>query len=367
MNKNNIGLYIHIPFCAHICNYCDFPKMVSNNDIKHKYILRLLEEFDLYNNYYSRVNTIYIGGGTPNCLDISDLELLLNKISSLNIKPIEYSIEVNPELLNETQINLFKKYGINRVSIGAESFNDSHLLYLGRHHKKEDIINSINLLRRNGINNINIDLIYAHPLDSISNICEELKIIKSLNIPHISLYSLILEERTVFYYKWLKNEFSECIEDDAADMTQYIDASLKELGYNHYEISNYAKDGYKSIHNTSYWKCKEYIGLGLGASGYLDEVRYDNTKVLSKYLSSFEKDEQKLSIKDKKGEYFMLGLRMLDGVSLKEYIKIFKSDPFFDFNINKLIKEGLVEIFDDNLRLTSRGLMLGNIVFEEFV
>lgn len=364
---NYRGLYIHIPFCNHICNYCDFPKMVSSREVMHKYILRLIEEFDLYKPYYDSIKTIYIGGGTPNVLSDNDLELLLKKIESLNIDYTEYSVEVNPELLTESQVILFKKYGINRVSIGAESFNDSHLEYLGRHHKKKDIFNSINLLNKYNINNINIDLIFAHPLDSLSNIKEELEIIKSLDISHISLYSLILEERTVFYYKWLKNEFKEVLEDDAADMMEHIDSSLKNMGYHHYEISNYSKPGFESIHNTSYWKCMEYIGLGLGASGYLDSVRYDNTKVLSKYLYSFNKEEVKLSIDDKKSEYFMLGLRMLDGVSLKKYQEIFNSDPFKDFNILKLIDEKLVEIKDDMLRLTHKGLMLGNIVFEEFV
>lgn len=364
---NYRGLYVHIPFCNHICNYCDFCKMVSTNDTIHKYILRLLEEIDLYKEYYKSVKTIYIGGGTPNILSDNDLELLLKKIESLNIDYTEYTIEVNPELLTEYQVILFKKYGINRVSIGAESFNDLNLEYLGRHHKKKDIFNSINLLKKYEINNISIDLIFAYPNDSISNIKEELEIIKTLDIPHISLYSLILEERTLFYYKYNKNEFKPIDEDLAADMMELIESKLNEFGFNHYEISNYSKPGFESCHNLLYWSSLEYVGVGLGASGYLKGIRYDNTKVLSTYLNTFKKDEVKLSINDKKSEYFMLGLRKLEGVSLSNYKSIFNSDPFKDFNLEKLINLKLCEIKNDYFKLTHKGLMLGNIVFEEFV
>ncbi|MGM9971703.1 MAG: radical SAM family heme chaperone HemW [Anaeroplasmataceae bacterium] len=363
------GLYIHIPFCNNICNYCDFHKMVTFNRKKiDLYIDLIIKEIKSYDKYLNEdIKTIYIGGGTPNILDNYNLEKLLSFIFSLNLNIDEYTIEVNPELLTIDQVKLFKKYGINRVSLGAENFNNDDLLYLGRHHTSTDIINSINMLRANDILNINIDIIYGYPMDTLKNLEYNLNIIKELKIPHISLYSLILEENTIFYHKCLKNEFVELDADIVADMMDLINDKLIEYGYHHYEISNYSYNGFESKHNMIYWKSLEYIGIGLGASGYLDSVRYDNNYLFSNYKLNYKMESNLLSISDKKKEFFLLGLRMLDGVSINEYKTRFNSDPLLDFNFERLLKENLIEISNDIIKVTNKGYMLENIVAKEFI
>ena len=353
------GLYIHIPFCKHICAYCDFPKMVSNNQkLIDEYISKMILEFDNYD--YKDVDTIYIGGGTPNVLDIKNLERIFRKINDLNINYKEFSIEVNPELLNIEQINLFKKYGITRISIGAESLDNEILKYLGRHHSKEDIINSINLLRDNGFNNINLDFIYAHPLDTKDKLSKMLDEVIELNVPHLSFYTLILEDKTYFSYKNIKM----LDEDLVSDLMDLVNEKLEK--YHHYEISNYSFDGYESLHNIHYWSSEEYIGIGMGASGYLDNIRYDNPRTIKEYINNYKREENELTIDDKKSEYFILGLRMLDGVSLSKYQELFNSSVYDDYNLSELLKYELIEINEDILKLTYKGYKLANVVFEVF-
>jgi len=356
------GLYVHIPFCKHICSYCDFCKMVpSNKELVSKYIDRMINEFDLYEKYYKDVETIYIGGGTPNSLDDETLERVLQKISSLNINPKEYSIEINPELLTLSQVNLFKKYGINRVSMGAESMDDNILKLLGRHHTSEDVINAYNLLKNNGIENINIDIIYAHPWDNFDLLNDTIDKVLSLNPPHLSFYTLILEDKTIFKYKKVKM----LDEDTVSNLMDLVNDRLKD--YHHYEISNYSRKGFESLHNMIYWKSMEYIGIGMGASGYLDSIRYDNNRLLKDYMNSYRGEENTLDISDKKSEYMILGLRLLDGVSRSKYKELFASNIEDDFSLYKLLKYSLIEINGDIIKMTYKGYKLGNYVFEEFI
>ena len=356
------GLYVHIPFCKHICSYCDFWKMVpSNKELVSKYIDRMINEFDLYEKYYKDVETIYIGGGTPNSLDDETLERVLQKISSLNINPKEYSIEINPELLTLSQVNLFKKYGINRVSMGAESMDDNILKILGRHHTSEDVINAYNLLKNNGIENINIDIIYAHPWDNFDLLNDTIDKVLSLNPPHLSFYTLILENKTIFKYKKVKM----LDEDTVSNLMDLVNDRLKD--YHHYEISNYSRKGFESLHNMIYWKSMEYIGIGMGASGYLDSIRYDNNRLLKDYMNSYRGEENTLDISDKKSEYMILGLRLLDGVSRSKYKELFASNIEDDFSLDKLLKYNLIEINGDIIKMTYKGYKLGNYVFEEFI
>ena len=356
------GLYVHIPFCKHICSYCDFWKMVpSNKELVSKYIDRMINEFDLYEKYYKDVETIYIGGGTPNSLDDETLERVLQKISSLNINPKEYSIEINPELLTLSQVNLFKKYGINRVSMGAESMDDNILKILGRHHTSEDVINAYNLLKNNGIENINIDIIYAHPWDNFDLLNDTIDKVLSLNPPHLSFYTLILEDKTIFKYKKVKM----LDEDTVSNLMDLVNDRLKD--YHHYEISNYSRKGFESLHNMIYWKSMEYIGIGMGASGYLDSIRYDNNRLLKDYMNSYRGEENTLDISDKKSEYMILGLRLLDGVSRSKYKELFASNIEDDFSLDKLLKYNLIEINGDIIKMTYKGYKLGNYVFEEFI
>ena len=284
------GLYIHIPFCKSICNYCDFTKLVSSNENQEKYINRLLDEIDYYDNELKNIDTVYIGGGTPNSLPLNLLEKLLIKIKPILEKSIESSIELNPEFINKDLVNLLTKYKINRVSIGVESFNDTILESINRKHKKADVINSIKLLKENNINNINIDLIYGLPNQRLEDIKNDLNIFYALNIPHISYYSLILEDKTVFSYL-IKNKKLELPDDDlVADMYDYISNDLEKNSYKHYEISNYSKAGFESKHNLLYWNQDEYVGVGLGASGFINNLpvglnitgkRYDDENILN--------------------------------------------------------------------------------------
>ncbi len=358
------GLYIHIPFCKHICAYCDFLKMVTfKKETMEKYINRLIEEFREYEKYLSDIKTIYIGGGTPNALPLDLLEKLLKKIDEYNKNTCEYTIEINPELLTLSQIKLFKKYKINRVSMGCEAMDDNILKLLGRHHKTYDIINAYKLLKDNGMDNINLDFIYANPWDNKDLVNSMIDKILELNPNHLSLYTLILEDKTIFKYKNIKM----LDEDTASDLMDLVNERLKNAGYNHYEISNYAKEGFEGIHNSIYWSSKEYIGLGMGASGYLDSIRYDNEKSLNAYFRRFKANSCHLSISDKKSEYLMLGLRMKKGVSISKYQELFNSSPIDDFDMEKLLKYELIKIDGDNIYMTYKGYKLGNVVFENFI
>lgn len=364
------GLYIHIPFCKHICSYCDFPKMVTfKYDKMKEYIKYLSKELLTYKNKYLDIETIFIGGGTPNALPLDILEDLLTSIQSFsknfNIK--EYSIECNPELLTLDQIKLFNKYGINRVSLGAESFDNDVLIKLGRHHSKEDIFRSVDLLKKNNIDNISIDLIFAHPYDTIDLVKYNLKEFYKLNINHISYYSMILEDKTVYSYLYDNDKLTLVDDDTAGLMYEYIINDLALHGYKQYEISNFSK-GNESIHNKLYWQTHEYIGVGMAASSYLDSKRFTNAYNLNDYYQDIKVDIEELSILDKEKEFMMLGFRMLK-VSRIEFYDRFNTniEEVFKEAIESLIERNLVILEDDYYKLTHKGLMLANSVFMEFV
>ncbi len=363
------GLYIHIPFCKKICTYCDFRKTVSHNQaLIKKYIDSLNSEILSYKDKYNDIETIYIGGGTPNYLSYDLLSTLLDTIDefsqNLNIK--EYSIEINPDLLTIDQAKLFKKHNINRISIGAESFNDDVLLKLGRTHKKGTIFNAVKILKNVGINNINVDLIFAHPYDSLNLVRENLDNFYKLDIPHISYYSLILEDKTILSYLYNQNKIELLDEDLAADMYEYIISDLEKHGYKQYEISNYSRKGFESIHNMIYWRDLEYIGCGLNASGYLDNIRYTNSPNFNDYYIR-KKEEETIDDLTHMNEFMMLGLRMIKGVSKQTFRERFKKELTDIYDLSKLFEDGLLEAFGDNIRLTHKGIMLGDLVFMEFV
>ena len=362
------GLYIHIPFCKSICSYCDFTKRVSSNENYIRYIDRLLSEIDSYKENLFNVDTVYIGGGTPNVLPLNLLEKLFIKIKPYLDKSIENSIELNPELIDEDLCKLLSKYNFNRVSIGVESINDNSIKLLNRHHNRFDVINSVNYLRKNGIDNINIDMIFGIPNTCMNDLLDDLNFVLSLNPNHISYYSLIVEDNTILKYK-IDNGLIKVLDDDLiADMYDYIKKELNKNNYKHYEISNFAKEGYESKHNRIYWNLDEYIGVGLGASGYLNGYRYDNTKNFKAYFKHFKENDEYLTIEDKKNEFMMLGLRLIDGVSSKRYYELFKSSIFDDFKvIDKLVNKGLLEINDDKIRIPYDKIFLANLVWSEFV
>lgn len=364
-----LGLYVHIPFCKSICSYCDFNKQLcySNKQIR-EYIDALKKEVKKYKDYFNNIQTIYIGGGTPNSISLNLLDELLSFIDSYKNNIIEYTIEVNPELLSIEQIKCFIKHGINRISIGVQSFDLKVIEAIRRHHNKEIVLKAINNCHMLGLNNINIDMMYGLPKQDLASLRNDLAIIKDLNIKHISYYSLILEDKTILSYE-LNNKLMTIPDDDlTADMNDIVTKKLQEFGYIHYEISNYARPGYQSKHNLLYWNKEEYIGVGMAATSYVNHIRWTNTTNISKYINDiYQQVIEKLSIEDEKKEFFLMGLRKISGVNINEYYNKYHEDPILRFNLNKWINNGLLEIDNSYLRFTKRGINLGNIVFEEFI
>lgn len=360
-----LGLYIHIPFCKHICTYCDFPKKIPKDTEQIvTYLNFLKKEILSYAKYFNDIDTIYIGGGTPNVLSDMELEDFLSFLASLKLNYKEFSIETNPELITYSQAMIFKKYGINRVSLGVQTLKTTGISLLGRHHNEEKVINAIRTLQQVGITNINVDLIYAYFSETLDDLKYDLETIVKENVTHISAYSLILEENTLLNKK---HHVEEIDEDLAADMTNYINSFLKKNGYIHYEISNYAKAGYFSLHNLKYWEKNEYIGCGMGATSYLNHQRITNSYYINNYLTNQNKFVEELSLLDEKKEYVIMGLRKMEGIDKNDYYQRFKSQIDNDFNYAKLIEAELLIDNGKSLYLTERGILLGNIVFEEFL
>ena len=310
------SMYIHIPFCGSICSYCDFCKFFYNEEIANKYINSLINEIGL--NYKKEIlDTIYIGGGTPSSLNIKQLDKLLSYIYN-NVKvssELEYTIECNVMDITKEKLELFKKYNINRLSIGIESFNSNILSFLERNYTKEDIIDRVNLAKIY-FSNINIDLMYAIPSETLDILKEDIDSFIKLDVPHISCYSLIIEDHTKLS---IKN--TEYISEDLDyEMYKLIEKELEKNGYTHYEISNYSKDGYESKHNMCYWKNHHYYGFGLGSSGYVDNYRYTNTKNLNKYLKNeYIVEKEELTKEKDASNYAILGLRTKYGVNKEEF------------------------------------------------
>ncbi len=333
----NVGLYIHIPFCKSICTYCDFCKVLYHEEWALAYLKCLKEEIQA--RYMGEViNTIYIGGGTPSSLTYKQIEELLSFLQMFVSPSLEeFTFECNIEDINKTLLNLLKKYGVNRLSIGIESFNEENLLLMRRKNNYEDTKEKIKLIREVGFNNINLDLIYALPKESLKILKQDLKLLTSLNPEHISTYSLMILDNTFLNYQQIKN----INEDDDAKMYQYIGKYLVKLGYEHYEVSNFAKKGYEAKHNLIYWQNKEYYGFGCGASGYINGVRYDNTRSLSNYLKGEYKSSDTLLAKKEIMEYeLILGLRLLKGLNIREFYDKYKVNMQDVFPIKPLLKNG---------------------------
>ena len=334
--NENRSVYIHIPFCKTICSYCDFCKVFYYEKWADLYLDELEEE--IKKKYQGdKVKSIYIGGGTPNSLSISQLEKLFSILSVFKGEDLEYTIECNIELLTEEQLVLFKKNGINRISIGIETFDEEILNFLNRRYKKDEVIDKINICKTY-ISNINIDLIYALPNQKIIDLENDLRIYLELDVPHISIYSLIIEPHTKLY-----NEGFEYIDDELDyEMYKIINKYLKD--YHHYEISNFAKPGYESRHNLTYWNNDEYYGFGLGASGYVDNVRYENTKNINKYLNgNYVQESHVLSFNENIENAFILGFRKINGINKERFLKKYGIDIKNNIVINLIEERKLID------------------------
>jgi oxygen-independent coproporphyrinogen-3 oxidase len=361
------GLYVHIPFCEYICHYCDFVKRVPTNDeMVDSYLISLRNEINSYRKHFDTIETIYIGGGTPGMLKPHQLTYLLESL--VHIHPVEYTIEVNPESYTHEKGMIFKKYGINRVSIGVQSFNKNLLAYMNRKHTNDEVFEVVRSLKELEIPYLSVDLIYAVPNQTVEDLKRDLNFIKQLDITHVSCYSLILEEKTFFYHQYLRGKFHKVEEDVEAQMFQITIDELTNQGFEQYEISNFAKHGHYSKHNLIYWSLDEYIGVGLGAHGFVNNVRTYNHRALSKYLKEplerIEEQTQEMLLQDD----LIFGLRKTKGINIetieKKYgIRLFEKYP----GLKEKEELGLVEVKDNHLRLTHNGIFLGNQVFLLFI
>lgn len=354
-------LYIHVPFCKTICSYCDFCHRVYNDDLADKWLKRITKEFKECND--EQYETVYIGGGTPTSLSDEQLEKLLKLIKPHTNKIKEYTIEVNPESLTLNKIKLFNKYGINRVSIGLQSSNEKLLKLMNRHHTFDDVKDKVNLLKENGISNISIDIIYSLPSQTMSDLKKTLKDAISLDVPHMSLYSLTIEENTVFG----KKGYKPLDEEIEADMYEYIIDTLTENGFKFYEIANFAKKGYESKHNLGYWRYEDFRGLGCGSSSKIGSIRYDKTKDINKYINSKDIIETtyKLSKQDRMFENIMMSLRTKEGIDINKFNKLYKVDllDYYKMAIEKNKKN--LKIADNHLTCKNRKIL--NSILIDFI
>ena len=350
-----MSIYIHIPFCTNICSYCDFCKIYYNKKYIDLYLDNLKNEIeDRYKG--EKVKTIYIGGGTPSSLDDEELIKLLDIIKIFNTEEdIEFTMECNVESITESKLRIMSKYGVNRISVGVQSFNNGVIKLLGRNHNKEEVIDKINLIKKY-ISNINIDLIYA-AYDDINILKEDINSFLSLDISHISTYSLIIEDNTMLKI----NGFRNIDEDIDYEMYNYIENILEKNGYNHYEISNYARDGYESKHNLVYWNNEYYYGFGLSSTSYLYDKRRVNTKNLSKYLrGEYLDNDIEEDINTRIENEVMLGFRKLSGIKLEVFRNKYGVSIFDVFNIDDLIKDGYLVLEDNYLKINKKYMYISN-------
>ena len=355
--------YIHIPFCKSICAYCDFCKMLYNEKFVDKYLSFLKKEIiDNYKN--EKLKTIYIGGGSPSALSKMQLLRLFSIIKLLKKEEnCEITIEANINDLELEKLKILKDNGVNRISIGVESINKAIQKLINREYSKELVKEKI-LLARKYFSNINIDLMYGFYNENIDILKADLDFITSLNPEHISIYSLQIEENTLFYINNVKR-----VDDDLDfEMYKYICKYLKEKGYNHYEISNFAKEGFSSIHNLTYWNNSEYYGFGLGASGYVNKKRYSNTRSLNNYFNGKILYEKIDIDKNLDMEYEMiLGLRKLKGVNKDSFYKKFNCHIDEVFDIIDLVNKNLIIDDGTSYRISEDNLYVSNSILEYFV
>ena len=374
MQTKPTSAYVHIPFCTQICYYCDFSKVFIKNQPVDSYLEHLIEEYDSYD--IQKLRTLYIGGGTPTALSAPQLAFLLEKLTDkLDLSYLEeLTIEANPGDLDQEKIAILKDSPVNRVSLGVQTFNDRMLKQIGRSHSEKDIYENIANLKKAGFDNISIDLIYALPKQTMEDVKINVAKAIALDIPHMSLYSLILENHTVFMNRMRRGKLPLPKEDLEAEMFEYIIAELEKAGFEHYEISNFSKPGFESRHNLMYWDNAEYYGIGAGASGYVDGVRYKNHGPIRHYMQAVEAgntrvQEEVLTLKEKMEEEMFLGLRKKSGVSKKRFEEKFglSFEDHYGAVVSELTEQGLLVPDRDIVRMTKQGLFLGDTVAEKFI
>ncbi|WP_406242272.1 radical SAM family heme chaperone HemW [Tissierella carlieri] len=374
-----LSLYIHIPFCISKCYYCDFSSFVNINHKIDDYIDSLIHELSLYKERISEYNikTIFIGGGTPSCINPKYINRILEFIYK-NFRTtglVEVTIEANPGTLDREKVRIYKKSGINRVSIGVQTLDDKLLESIGRVHKAKDFYRNYEILREENINNINVDLIFGLPNQTIDNVIDSLKKVIELGVEHISYYGLILEEGTRLYKSYIEGKI--LLPDEDMERLMYHKATeyLIEHGYDHYEISNYALPSYECKHNLVYWDVKPYLGIGLSSHSNMEGKRFSNTSDINIYIENLKKkilpieDEEIIDKNTEIEEFCILGLRKISGIDKTQFKNRFsiEIEELYKDIINKHIKNGLILNDDNCIRLTKRGLDLSNLVEIDFL
>ena len=371
------SVYIHVPFCSQICHYCDFNKFLidAKNQPVDDYLRAL--QLEMQRAHVHEVQTVFIGGGTPTALSPVQLIFLLQAIRE-HVPfhdDAEFTIEANPNDLTDEKLAILRKYGVNRLSIGVQSFCDDLLREIGRDHLEGDVLQAIRRARAFGFDNISLDLIHALPNQSLEMLTEDLNKAIALDVEHLSVYSLLIEPKTVFYQRLARGEMVAPVDGIDADMYQLVMDRLEQAGFKQYEISNYARDGFFSRHNMVYWDNAEYYGFGAGAHGYLDGVRYGNLNVLKKYMAAIYAghrpilSEHIVSKHEQMEEAVFLGLRKCEGVSLSAFYEQFGATLFDTFPgvVEQLMDKGLLETDGIFIRLTMQGKLIGNEVFQQFL
>lgn len=360
--SNPTALYIHIPFCKNICAYCDFAKVIYQTQFVNDYFKSLF--FELEHLKTNKYKTIYIGGGTPSCIPLPILETLFSKLQSKLSKNYEFTFECNVEDIDLSLLTLLKKYGVNRLSVGIQTFQDKWIQLCNRKHTKESAISNI-LLASQYIYNLNVDMIYALPFQKVEDVQKDLDILMMLPLKHISYYSLIIEKNTVFYHKY--EDLDDAIQ---AQMYTMIYKTLKKYGFKRYEFSNFAKKGFESKHNQIYWKNMHYDAIGLQASGYVDSTRYTNTRNLSFYnQKKYQKEITHLSKEDQMFEEIMLRFRLDKGLSLKTFYDKFKVNFLDEYSniLKELEEKKWIKVSKTHVHTTFQGSLLMNQILQYFL
>ncbi|WP_283688340.1 radical SAM family heme chaperone HemW [Clostridium perfringens] len=373
-----ISLYIHIPFCAQKCLYCDFPSFARKDHLRKAYIEALNKEIislrEKYNNI--EINTIFIGGGTPSVLEADELECLLKEVAKLNMaKDVEYSMECNPGNLTEEKLEVMKKYGVNRISMGLQAKQDNLLKGLGRIHNYKTFKENFLLGKKVGFNNINVDLMFGLPNQRLNEWEETLREIISLEPAHISAYSLIIEEGTAFYNLYENDKLKLPTEEEERKMYHLAKKILEENGFNQYEISNYAKEGKECRHNLAYWNMDNWIGVGSASASYMDGKRIKNISSVEEYINSINEKGEAIeeiinnSKNDNMEEFMFMGLRKINGIDENEFKNRFSMNinNVYGEIINKYIDEGLLIRESGRIFLSEKGIEISNIIMADFL
>ncbi|MDP4083453.1 MAG: radical SAM family heme chaperone HemW [Bacillota bacterium] len=371
--------YIHIPFCEHICYYCDFNKFYLEGQPVEEYLDSLGKEMQLTFMQVptNELKTIFIGGGTPTALNVKQLEKLCEKIHQFlpQDKLIEFTFEANPGDLTKEKLHILKAAGVNRISLGVQSFSEELLKRIGRAHNVEDVYTSIQNIKETGFQNISIDLIFSLPGQTMTDFKDTLIKAFALELPHYSGYSLIIEPKTVFYNLFKKGKLPSPGEDVEAEMYEILMGEMEKHGYKQYEISNFAKPGYESLHNLTYWNNDFYYGFGAGAHSYINGNRRSNIGPLKKYIQTIEDgslpilEEHKVTLVEQMEEEMFLGLRKTEGVSIQQFLRKFERDPLkiFKNELEDLTRKNMLTINEKKIFLTKKGKLLGNEVFQSFL